>query len=46
MGSVTITAVGNLTKDSELVAKEDRTDARIRAARLPMCWGVIPQGGT
>jgi hypothetical protein len=36
MDSFTIAAVGNLTKDSELAAKEDMTDARL----------TVPQGGT
>ena len=46
MGSVTITTVDNLTKDSEPVVREDTTDARIGAARPPMRRGVIPQGRT
>ena len=36
MDSFTINAVGNLTKDSELAAKEDMTDARL----------TIPRAGT
>ena len=36
MDSFTIAAVGNLTKDSELAAKEDMTDARL----------TVPRGGT
>jgi hypothetical protein len=33
MDSFTITAVGNLAKDSELAAKEDMTDARLTVSR-------------
>ena len=36
MDSFTTTAVGNLTKDAELAAKEDMTDACL----------TVPQGGT
>jgi hypothetical protein len=36
MDSLKIAAVGNLTKDSELAAKEDMTDARL----------TVPLGGT
>ena len=46
MGSFSITAVGNLTQDSELIVKVDTTEARIRAARPPMRWGVAPRGSS